>query len=206
MNPNNTDLNSSSAAAAPSGAIHGERHVSEVAGPAERRSKRTGIGVIVAGTLLVCGVIVLQSQQPNLKIEPGPQLTNQPVVRYEPPPPPTPVPPAVLPLPTQALPPLPPSTSLTPDPRPPAPQARPPRLLVYTSGGQNTPAGPGTSRSAASGLPDGQSMLAGASESTNGFPVHAGSLSGGFPGTSTGAGGSEGSRPGQVRKTIYRPA
>ena len=77
----------------PPGAIHGERHVSEVAGPAERRSKRTGIGVIVAGTLLVCGVIVLQSQQPNLKVEPGPQLTNQPVVRYEPPPPPTPVPP-----------------------------------------------------------------------------------------------------------------
>lgn len=112
MSSNDADSNSSSAAAAPSGAIHGERHVSEVAGPSEGLSKRTGIGVIVAGTLLVCGFIVLRSEQPNLKIEPGPQLTNQPVVRYEPAPPPTPVPPAVLPLPTQALPPLPPSSTL----------------------------------------------------------------------------------------------
>ena len=197
MNPTDAESNSSDAAAVPSGAIHGERHVSEVAGPAERRSKRTGIGVIVAGTLLVCGVIVLQSQQPNLKVEPGPQLTNQPVVRYEPPPPPTPVPPAMLPLPTQALPPPPPSTPLAPDVRSPAPQARPPRLLVYTSGGQNPPAGSGTSRFAAGGLPDGPSVLAGAPEPTNGLPVQARGLSGGFPGTSAVADGSEGSRPGQ---------
>jgi type IV secretion system protein VirB10 len=125
------------------GPIQGERHVSEVAGCGPVMSKRAGVGVIVAGAAIACGVILLKSEKPNLQPEPSPELTSRPVVRYEAPPP-VPVQPAVVPLPMQSPPPLPfPGQSLLgSEGRVAAPPARPPRLLVYTSAGS---IGPGTS-------------------------------------------------------------
>lgn len=126
-----------------SGGIQGERHVSEVAGRAPIISKRAGIGVIIAGAVIACGVILLTSARPNLKPNPGPQLAVRSDVHYVPPPPidaaPVPPVPAPLPpLPTQPILAQPEPAPVTAAPRPPA------KLLVYTSGGGDRGAGPGS--------------------------------------------------------------
>ncbi len=124
------------------GGISGERHVSDVAGRGPIVSKKAGIGVIIAGAAIACGVILLTSTRPNLKPDDGPRLAVQPQVQYVPPPPPpasvaTPVPP---PVPAPALP-AQPAVPPAPAAAAPRPQAR---LLVYTSGAANTGrSGPG---------------------------------------------------------------
>ncbi|BAU94185.1 MULTISPECIES: type IV secretion system protein VirB10 [Hyphomicrobiales] len=130
----------------PEGAIEGERHVSEVAGRAPVISKRAGVGVIVAGAAIVCGVILLTSSKPNLKPDPGPPLTVRPAVTFVPPPPATPPPVPALP---DQVPPLPTQPVMMPPAQPSPGQAAPaprpqPRLLVYTSGAAGRSNGPGS--------------------------------------------------------------
>lgn len=124
------------------GAIEGERHVSEVAGRAPILSKRAGVGVIVAGAAIVCGVILLTSSKPDLKPDPGPPLAMRPAVAFVPPPPaPLPVVPSL----PDATPPLPAPTPLAQPMPAAAPPPRPqPRLLVYTSGAAGRAGGPGS--------------------------------------------------------------
>jgi hypothetical protein len=126
----------------PSDAIQGERHVSEVAGRSGGIGRKAGVGVIVAGAALACGVILLTSQKPDLKPQEGPQLAVRPAIRYEPPPPP-PVQPVIMPVPQQP-PPLPEQQPFMPSQTQAAPQ-RQQRLLVYTSGDNSAgPSEPGS--------------------------------------------------------------
>lgn len=119
-------------AAPASGPIEGERHVSQVAGRAPALSQRAGIGAIVAGGAILCGVVLLSAKKPNLTPDPGPVVTSRPVVRYEAPPVPVIVP--VVP----AAPPM-PLPQATPAPAA-AQQPRPPRLLVYNVASANNAA------------------------------------------------------------------
>ena len=124
-------MNDTSPEAAPAaGALQGERHVSEVAGRAPAISQRAGIGAIVAGGAILCGVILLSTKKPNLTPDPAPVLMPRPVVRYEAPPAPPPAP-VVLPVPPP--PPLPQATAAPSSTQ----QARPPRLLVYNAASAN---------------------------------------------------------------------
>lgn len=124
-------MNDTSPDAAPApGALQGERHVSEVAGRAPAISQRAGIGAIVAGGALLCGVVLLTTKKPNLTPDPAPVIMPRQVVRYEAPPAPPPAP-VVMPVP--APPPLPQATAAPGS----TPQARPPRLLVYNAAGAN---------------------------------------------------------------------
>jgi type IV secretion system protein VirB10 len=126
----------------PSDAIQGERHVSEVAGRSGGIGRKAGVGVIVAGAALACGVILLTSQKPDLKPQEGPQLAVRPAIRYEPPPPP-PIQPVIMPVPQQP-PPLPEQQPFMPSQTQAAPQ-RQQRLLVYTSGDNSAgPSEPGS--------------------------------------------------------------
>jgi len=127
----------------PAGAsVAGERHVSEVAGRPSFVSKKAGIGVIVAGAAILCGVILLTSAKPNLKPEEGPKLAVHPEVAFVPPPPPTPVAATPAPpLPTPVPPPLPTQPVAAPAAAP-APH-RETKLLVYTSGSPNAGSGAG---------------------------------------------------------------
>jgi type IV secretion system protein VirB10 len=110
--------------------LAGERHVSDIAGRPAFVSKKAGIGVIIAGAAIACGVILLTSQRPHLKPEDGPKLAVHPEVAYVPPPLPPTVPP---PLPTQPV-----GTPAAPV------QHRETKLLVYTSGSPHSGAtGPG---------------------------------------------------------------
>ncbi|KND61525.1 Inner membrane protein of type IV secretion of T-DNA complex, TonB-like, VirB10 [Candidatus Burkholderia verschuerenii] len=124
----------------PSGAgLAGERYVSEVAGRQGIVSKKTGVGVIIAGAAILCGVILLTSTKPNLKTEDGPRLAVHPEVAYVPPPPPAAtVATSAPPLP-QTAPPLPTQPVATPAATPARHETK---LLVYTSGSTN--AGNGT--------------------------------------------------------------
>ena len=116
-----------------SSGLSGERHVSEVAGRPGLVSKKAGIGVIIAGAVILCGVILLTSARPNLKPEDGPKLSVHPEVAYVPPPLPTqPVATPVPPLPA-TQPPLPTQPVGTPA----APPVHRAKLLVYTSGSPN---------------------------------------------------------------------
>ena len=124
--------------------VAGERHVSEVAGRRQGIGKATGVGVLIAGTVLACGVILLTAERPDLDHRDTPPTAVRPAVRYEPPPPvPPAAPPPAPPVQPVALPlPLPPAP-----PPPPTPAASKPqhgdRLLVYTAGG---PSGSGGGR------------------------------------------------------------
>ncbi|MDV3480061.1 type IV secretion system protein VirB10 [Sphingobium yanoikuyae] len=113
-----------------SAGIAGERHVSEVAGR-PIVSKRAGIGVIVAGTAIAIGVILLTSARPNLKTQQPPPPPVHSDVQYVPPP--LPVAPAVLP--AASPPPLPDQPATAPAPAGGAPVQHRSELLVYTSGG-----------------------------------------------------------------------
>ncbi|CAO3441209.1 type IV secretion system protein VirB10 [Azospirillum endophyticum] len=133
----------------PGGALAGERHVSAVAGRSPGVGRKAGIGVLLAGTVLACGAILLTAEKPNLKPQDGPPPVARPAIRYEPPPP-LPVQPAAL-----AVPPLPPPllpetpAALTPARTAPQP---PPRLLVYTASGTGAnPTAAGASSGAAGG-------------------------------------------------------
>lgn len=125
----------------PAESLAGERHVSEVAGR-PIVSKRAGIGVIVAGAAIACGVILLTSARPNLKPEePSSKLAVRSEVPYTAPPLPAPVivPAAVPPpLPDQPV----PMAGTPPAPAGAAP--RPAQLLVYTSGAAGGRSGPGS--------------------------------------------------------------
>ena len=170
--------------AAPGG-VEGERHVSEVAGRSPILSKRAGIGVIVAGAAIACGVILLTAQRPNLKPEAEPPPPPRPVVRYEAPP----AQPDVAPAPPAPPPPLP--TQPVVGPGSPAvaaaPPPRPPRLLVYSSGGSNTAAGPGMGFAPSATAPEG----AAGSPTAVGYGGAPGAFPGlpGLPGASGGASG-----------------
>jgi len=124
--------------------LAGERHVSDVAGRPGLVSKKAGIGVIIGGAAILCGVILLTSTKPNLKTDDGPKLAVRPEVAYVPPPPAqvaTPAPP----LPATLPPPLPDQTAVAPAPATAPPPRRDTKLLVYTSGNANTnnESGPG---------------------------------------------------------------
>jgi type IV secretion system protein VirB10 len=116
----------------PIGGLAGERHVSDVAGR-PIISKRAGVGVIIAGAVIACGVILLTSARPSLKTDEGPKLAVRAEVPYVPPP--LPPAPAVL---LATPPPLPTETPTAPTPVSTAgsasPAVRQARLLVYTSG------------------------------------------------------------------------
>jgi len=125
----------------PSEGLAGERHVSEVAGR-PIVSKRAGIGVIIAGAAIACGVVLLTSARPNLKTEePASKLAVRSEVPYVPPPLPT-APVAV----PETVPPLP----VSPAPSAPAPAPvgssapRQATLLVYTSGASGSRTGAGS--------------------------------------------------------------
>jgi type IV secretion system protein VirB10 len=60
--------------------IEGERHVSEVAGRNSGLGKKAGVGIIIAGSFLAIGAILLTSQKPDLKTNP-PQV--RPQISYE---------------------------------------------------------------------------------------------------------------------------
>ncbi|MBP2300917.1 type IV secretion system protein VirB10 [Azospirillum picis] len=129
----------------------GERHVSEVAGRRRGVGKATGVGVLITGSVLACGVILLTAERPDPAAEDGVLPPPRPAVRYEPPPLPPPIAQAALPL-APAVPP--------PEPRPAAmpvetgAAARQPRLLVYTAGVR---AGPPAAAAPADGPRDGSS-------------------------------------------------
>lgn len=140
--------------------ITGERHVSEVAGRDPAIGKKVGIGAIASLGVLACGAILLTSQKPDLKTNPGPELQARPIVRYEPPPP-LPAQPGQPPLTPeqQAMaqrPPLPvqaaPATG-GPGPAAAAPKS-PARLLVFNANGGFGGAGGG-----AAGGPGGPAMM-----------------------------------------------
>jgi len=65
-----------------------ERHVSEVSRKPSFLSKKAGISVIIAGGAILCGVILLTSEIPNLKTEQLPPLPENSTTPYIPPPPP----------------------------------------------------------------------------------------------------------------------
>lgn len=128
---NDTDSLHPSSPPPPSGTLEGERHVSEVAGRSPVLSQRAGIGAIVAGGAMLCGIVLLTAQKPNLTPEPGPVVMSRPVVRYEAPPP---LPPA--PATAPVAPPFAPALAPLPmAPEAPATPPRPPRLLVYNAAG-----------------------------------------------------------------------
>lgn len=125
--------------ATPAEGLSGERHVSEVAGR-PIVSKRAGIGVIVAGAIIACAVILLTSARPNLKTEEPPKLAVRSEVPYVPPP--LPVAPVVLP--AAGPPPLPDQPAPSPTPAgAAAPAPRRADLLVYSSNNGGGRAGPG---------------------------------------------------------------
>ena len=117
----------------PPGVVPGERHVSEVAGRPPAVGRKAGVGVLLAGTVLACGAILLTAEKPDLTAQDGPPAPVRPVVRYEPPPPPPPVQPVALLVPP--APPLPEKPAAVAETRvTPQPQRRE-RLLVYTANG-----------------------------------------------------------------------
>lgn len=146
--------------------VDGERHVSDVAGGPPRFSRRTQTGAIVAGGVLLIGIVILTASPSG----PRPtRATAPPVVASVPPrfePPPLPARPIVLasaqtppttpssdppPLPTQPVrvsTSQPVGTASHPAPHPPSS-----RLLVYTSGGN--PARRGEDQSGSPELDDG---------------------------------------------------
>ena len=146
----------------PSSAIPGERHVSEVAGRPPAIGRKAGVGVILAGTVLACGAILLTAERPDLTPPDGPPAPVRPVVRYEPPPPPPPIQPVALLVPP--APPLPQTPAAVAQTRvTPQPQRRD-RLLVYTTNGaQASGAGHGTAFPIA-GVPAPTSGMGGAPE------------------------------------------
>lgn len=115
------------------GQIQGERHVSEVAGRDPFLSKKAGIGAILAGAAIVCGIILLTEKKAALKPQPHPEVASRQVVRYEPPPLPVAAP--VPPVPPQAAPPLPVQPALGSSFTAIKPPPPPSRLLVYTTAG-----------------------------------------------------------------------
>ncbi|MAM83755.1 MAG: type IV secretion system protein VirB10 [Acidobacteria bacterium] len=124
----------------PQANLEGERHVSDVAGR-PIVSKRAGIGVIVAGAAIACGVILLTSARPNLKTEEPPKLAVRSEVPYVPPP--LPAAPVVLPA---AVPPPLPDQPVSPPPTTvsgasPSTAPRRSELLVFSSssGGRGGP-------------------------------------------------------------------
>ena len=135
--------------------IPGERHVSEVAGAGPRLSQRAGIGAIVAGGAILCGIVFLKGEKPQLTPQDAPQLTPRTMVSYEAPaasatPPPPPLPPPPMPTPVAAAP------SHTPAPKP-------PRLLIYNAAGSNNaPSGQSPNPYGAMALPVGLSGGSGA--------------------------------------------
>lgn len=150
------------------GGVPGERHVSEVAGRRHGVGKATGVGVLIAGTVLACGVILLTAERPDLDRRDSPPPTVRPTVRYEPPPPP-PIEPVALPLPP-VPPPLPAAAHATPSAAKPQ---RTERLLVYTTSQStgSTSAGSGGRPAAlvpAQDFDPGQAMAAGATASSLG--------------------------------------
>lgn len=167
---NETDSPSPASPPSP-GTLQGERHVSEVAGRSPVLSQRAGIGAIVAGGAILCGIVLLTAQKPHLTPEPGPVVTSRPVVRYEAPPP-LPPPPATAPVAPPSLP-APPPLPMATAPGTPSPPPRPPRLLVYNAAvSGNAPSAssaPGSSypnpATMSTGMaPQGWNSLAGASE------------------------------------------
>ena len=57
----------------PSEGLSGERHVSAVAGRRPFLSKKIGIGVMVTGAVLLCGLILLTGNRPSLPPDADPR-------------------------------------------------------------------------------------------------------------------------------------
>lgn len=151
----------------PSEGLSGERHVSAVAGRQPFLSKKLGIGVMVTGAVVLCGLIVLTGRQPDLPPDDDSRLTVGSQVAYVPPPLPiTPAsytapqvtPAAAPPLPEQPVLGFPASGAATP--------TRQRRLLVYSAGGGNadshtpTPDGTAGAQQTTAVLPGGADSLA----------------------------------------------
>jgi type IV secretion system protein VirB10 len=129
--------------------------------------------MIAAAGGLAAGFILLTSSKPDLRPQPGPELTVRPEIRYEAPPA-LPVTQVLAPaLPDQAPPMLPQNLPLQPAPGPGgAPQRPPGRLLVFNRGGGEG-GGSGQARPGASMAPD----------------AGYGTMPAGYQGGETGAGG-----------------
>ena len=180
-----TDFNPLAAGAPPPapGPIQGERHVSEVAGRGPVMSKRAGIGVIVAGAVVLCAIILLTAEKPKLEPESGPELVAaRPVVRYEAPPPPMAVQPAVGLLPSQ--PPPPPTQAAFAAGSPASAKPARPQLLVYTSSGSSGTGGAGAGRMPPNPYGDSAVVSAEAPTAVAGYAESAG-----FPGADGGLDG-----------------
>lgn len=74
--------------APPAGTVAGERHVSEVAGPPSRISRKGGIGVIIGAAALACGFILLRhaAAEPGVKLGAEKALEVRQIARFEAPP------------------------------------------------------------------------------------------------------------------------
>ncbi|MGL4961220.1 MAG: type IV secretion system protein VirB10 [Inquilinus sp.] len=134
--------------------MSGERHVSAVAGRQPFLSKKLGIGVMVTGAAILCGLILVTGNRPDLPPDDDSRLTIGSQVAYVPPPLPTTPASYTAPVTQTATPPLPEQPVLG---LPASGAATPPRqrrLLVYSAGGGNA-----DSRTPGSGLmspdPDG---------------------------------------------------
>jgi type IV secretion system protein VirB10 len=141
----------------PSQGLSGERHVSAVAGRRPFLSKKIGIGVMVTGAVLLCGLIVLTGWQQPVSPADASKLIVGSQVAYVPPP--LPVTPASYtpPVTPAAAPPLPTQSGLGLPAVAKPPRQR--RLLVYSAGGADPhpPASDDTPRTekTAAVLPDG---------------------------------------------------
>jgi type IV secretion system protein VirB10 len=164
--------------------VQGERHVSEVAGNSNPAlGKKAGVAGIAALAVIACGAILLTSQKPDLKTNPGPELEARPMVRYEAPP-----------LPAQQ----PTQPPLTPEQQAQAGQPPLPVQQVQTGaggGGQSVPAAPRAAPrlliyNANGGFGGAGGGQGGAGMVPAGYQDAQGGMAG--PGGSGGAGGQEG--------------
>lgn len=145
-----TDILASAAPIQNTGAVAGERHVSEVAGRGPALGRKAGVGMIVAATVLAGGFILLSSSPPDLRAGPASDLAVRPTIRFEPPP--------SLP----QMPPLQPVAMPMPPPLPPAPPlqmaqqapARPQQQRLLVFGGSGSAARPSPSPGSTDGPRD----------------------------------------------------
>lgn len=179
---------------ADTGQITGERHVSEVAGPAPILTRKVGIAVLVTVTVIAVVLILLAAEKPELKVGLDQGVVARSIVKFEPAPQ---VPVVVAPQPLP-LPPPPPATPIQPavvatqSSAPKAPS--PPRLLVYSSDANTSAAASRMGAASLAGVPGpgaASSFGNGAADSAQGqepgIALTAGPASGSVSGSASGS-------------------
>lgn len=186
--------------------IGGERHVSQVAGQGNPLlSKKAGMAAIAAVGGAAIGMILLTapSKDPaGLKPQSaagGSELAVRSTISYEAPPAPPPAPPSTAVAAPTLPPPAPPALPTQPvfapgaAPNAAAQPQRQQRLLVYTSGNQQTaPVAPSAAPNMPADWPSSAVVMPGTSDAAGGVPAGAGGSGG--PGAAVGRGDSLGAR------------